>query len=653
MEKMEVHGWSVSVEFHDVLVFGSGAAGLCCASRLADLGVQDVLLLTNGIPMGTSRNTGSDKQTYYKLNVSGSVPDSVAEVAQTLFDGGACDGDIALVEAALSARCFFHLVDLGVPFVCNEYGEFVGYKTDHDPKARAASAGPLTVQEMCVALFRQIEKDGISVREGLTPVQILTEDGRVTGLLCLWQPDDRKKPEFQLFACKYLVMATGAPALLYGKSVFPASQMGASGICFEAGVKGKNLTEWQYGLASVGYRWNVSGSYQQVLPRYVSTAEDGSDVHEFLLEGFEDIPAALNATFLKGYQWPFDVTKLTPGGSSWVDLLVYRETVLRGRRVYMDFTRNPSDMDQLDCSLLSPECLRYLESSGALQRTPYERLMAINPDAVRLYRRHNIDLEREWLAVDVCAQHNNGGLSADIWWETDVRNLFAIGELNGSHGIRRPGGSALNAGQVGAFRAAERIAVRLTASGEYRNLGEEKRTAAESINKECNAVLERAALWCSRAEGVGNLGKLTSCFQKRNSSYAGFVRNRTEIEETIAEVKALLRHPERIQIANEKELPQAFRLWDMLVSTVAYLGAMLDYMQNHGLSRGSALLAEQLPEPGCVVPVDTEHLHQIQEITLDQNHDMQTNWRNVREIPDSPQWFEQVWKDSRQRGENR
>ncbi|MGI5896601.1 MAG: FAD-binding protein [Oscillospiraceae bacterium] len=701
MKAMEAHGWSVPVEVHDVIVFGSGAAGLCCAKRLADLGVRDILLLTNGIHMGTSRNTGSDKQTYYKLNVSGSTPDSVVEVAQTLVDGGACDGDAALVEAALSARCFYHLADLGVPFVRNGYGEFVGYKTDHDPKARAASAGPLTVQEMCAALFRQVERAGIPVREGMTPVKILTEDGRATGLLCLWQSADRREQEFQLFACRHLVMATGAPASLYEKSVFPESQVGASGICFEAGVRGKNLTEWQYGLASTGYRWNVSGSYQQVLPRYVSTAEDGSDVREFLLEGFDDIPATLNATFLKGYQWPFDVTKLGSGGSSWVDLLVYRETVLRGRKVYMDFTQNPFGMKQLDRSLLSPECLHYLESSGALQNTPYERLMALNPDAIQLYRSHGIDLEREWLAVDVCAQHNNGGLSADIWWETNVRNLYAIGELNGSHGIRRPGGSALNAGQVGAFRAAEQIATRLKAESAWGqekdgtsfnsnlpipqgidasaprqaaenavgggpfgfaakcpNPGAERQKpeasrVAESGNEQCSPVLERAALWCSHARGSGNLRELASYFQRRNSGYAGFVRNRTEIEQTLAEAKELLSHPERIHIAHAAELPQAFQLWDMLVSTAAYLGAMLDYIQNGGLSRGSALFAERLPEPGDVVPVDSEHRHQIQEVTLNHNFTVQTGWRGVREIPNSPQWFEQVWKDMKQKGECR
>ena len=37
-------------------------------------------------------------------------------MAQTLFDGGCVDGDIALAEAAVSTRAFFHLVDIGVPF---------------------------------------------------------------------------------------------------------------------------------------------------------------------------------------------------------------------------------------------------------------------------------------------------------------------------------------------------------------------------------------------------------------------------------------------------------------------------------------------------------------------------------------------------------
>lgn len=43
-------------------------------------------------------------------------------------------------------------------------------------------------------------------------------------------------------------------------------------------------------------------------------------------------------------------------------------------------------------------------------------------------------------------------------WQTSVAGLYAIGECAGTHGLARPGGAALNAGQVGGKRAAEEIA---------------------------------------------------------------------------------------------------------------------------------------------------------------------------------------------------
>ena len=57
-------------------------------------------------------------------------------MADTLFAGRCVDGDIALCEAALSTQCFLKLVELGVPFPRNRYGEYIGYKTDHDPRRR-------------------------------------------------------------------------------------------------------------------------------------------------------------------------------------------------------------------------------------------------------------------------------------------------------------------------------------------------------------------------------------------------------------------------------------------------------------------------------------------------------------------------------------
>ncbi len=120
--------------------------------------------------MGTSINTGSDKQTYYKLSMSGDEADSPVNMAKTYFANGAMHGDLALVESSLSPRGFLNLVNLGMPFPRDEYGQFIGYKTDHDPRQRATSIGPYTSREMCRVLISQVQSLGSqSVRSDSNP----------------------------------------------------------------------------------------------------------------------------------------------------------------------------------------------------------------------------------------------------------------------------------------------------------------------------------------------------------------------------------------------------------------------------------------------------------------------------------------------------
>lgn len=101
-------------------------------------------------------------------------------------------------------------------------------------------------------------------------VRLLTAGGKVHGLLCLDKTTEGDTAgRFVAFQCKNIIYATGGPAGIYADSVYPIGHYGATGIAFEAGVAGKNLMEWQYGLASVKPRWNVSGTYMQVLPRLI------------------------------------------------------------------------------------------------------------------------------------------------------------------------------------------------------------------------------------------------------------------------------------------------------------------------------------------------------------------------------------------------
>ena len=102
------------INTYETLVIGSGCAGYGAADCLWNRGIKNIAVLTENRVAGTSRNTGSDKQTYYKMSLSGNEGDCPMFMAQTLFDGGAMDGDTAMAEAAtsvtdssVSARSFF------------------------------------------------------------------------------------------------------------------------------------------------------------------------------------------------------------------------------------------------------------------------------------------------------------------------------------------------------------------------------------------------------------------------------------------------------------------------------------------------------------------------------------------------------------------
>ncbi|MDD3588425.1 MAG: FAD-binding protein, partial [Thermoguttaceae bacterium] len=541
----------------DVLVLGSGAAGLAAAVRLRAEGMSDIAVVTEGLHCGTSINTGSDKQTYYKQGLYGEESDSPGQMAQSYTQAGSTHGDLALTESAVSTRAFFHLVNLGVPFPQDEAGQYIGYKTDHDPRRRATSCGPYTSREMCLALIREAKSRNIAFYENRVVVKLvaveidpgLKESERtkqIVGLLAI----DTTTGELEAWRCNRLVFASGGPGGLYRSSVYPAVHTGAIGLALEAGARARNLPESQFGLASFTdvsgrtiasadsngettpapvnvFRWNVSGTFMQVLPRFISTDSDGHGEVEFLRGWFETVGQMNSNVFLKGYQWPFDVRKAL-GGSSLIDLIVYYETVVCGRRVFLEFRSNP---DGMKFDELAPEAYEYLQKSEALFGTPLERLRHMNPGAVQLYLDHGIDLSREPLEIAVCSQHNNGGLAGDTWYQSEnIAGLFPIGEVNGSHGVARPGGSALNAGQVGAFRAAQYIAHMPTPGADASSAFEE--TACAALRRQYKLML--AGIRKLNAM-PGDWRTTRNEFQGRMSRYGSHFRSLGDLRKAVQE----------------------------------------------------------------------------------------------------------------------
>jgi succinate dehydrogenase/fumarate reductase flavoprotein subunit len=644
----------------DVLIVGSGAAGYNAALHLHDRGITDLAILTEDRLEGTSRNTGSDKQTYYKLACAG-IPDSPRLMAETLFSGGT-DGDTALCEAAHSLEEFFHLVFLGVPFPHNRYGEFPGYKTDHDPLQRASSSGPYTSRHMTEGLERELIRRGIRIIDRRRVVKLLAdkESGRAYGLLCLELPPaggaGKGEYPFALYLARDIIFATGGPAGLYRETVYPPGQFGASGLLAREGVEFSNITEWQYGIGSTGFRWNLSGSYQQVIPRYVAL-DDEKGEEEFLNAYFSSPEKAWAAVFLKGYQWPFDPGKIAGEGSSLIDCAIYAEKRLKGKRICLDFTRNPEGFDPAG---IGETARSYLEQSGALEGgTPVGRLMRLNPQAYELYRSRGIDLAKDPLEIDVLPQHHNGGAAVDIWWESSLKHLFVIGECAGTHGVRRPGGSALNAGQVGGLRASLRIAARRAAPPEpdgfrFEDLpGLREKIAAEL--EEFEGEFRRPDLipgggegGAGQAGGAKSPGELLEELQSLNSAGAAFLRSPAGISEALGRLGEIGRSP----VAwGPGELPLLFRFRETLIMSRLLQEAIRYYLEKGGKSRGSYLVLDAPGGNAFRGPVEADTV--FGDRVISSRYDpatgtVHTGDRPVRPLPDSDIWFERVWRDFRE-----
>ena len=596
--------------FFDNVIVGSGCAAYNAADILAGAG-KETAVVTEGKNIGTSRNAGSDKQTYYKLSVSGNSADSVYAMAEKLFSGGCADGDVAFCEAAGSVECFYKLVSSGVKFPRNEYGEYVGYKTDHDDSVRATSAGPYTSRDMTVALEKSALNNGAKLFDGFTVVKIVVSEGRARGVIAVEKAfaDDLG---LCFFGCNHLIIATGGPGELYEDTVYPFGQSGALGLLIDAGVNMCNLAEWQYGLSSVKFRWNVSGSYQQVIPRYISV-KDGKQ-REFLSDYTDK--NVFDLIFLKGYQWPFDAAKAEE--SSVIDIAVYSEKQ-KGARVYLDYTVNP---DGFSLSKTGKEARDYLERCGVYGNTPYERLTELNPSAAKLFKEHGIDLEKEPLEIAVSAQHHNGGADVDVNYLTCVNALYVAGEAAGTLGITRPGGSALNACMVGSMRAARHILSL-----------ESQPVDTEKMLQQAEADARQIRDFVKKSVGVSTLKQEKSFLRKLMSARFSFLRDEGKMREGLKTVEEKLLNFSLNNKCGQNETAELFKNYYALISARAVCLSMLICATDAG-SRGGALVTSD----GKVKPEDLSF--RDKKLIYSSG---KTFYRSVRSLPEPDETFEKVW----------
>jgi len=673
MKTKKINKRTVKIHNYSTIIVGAGAAGMNCAVHLYEFmsqkGVKNaqkrIAVITAGLGLGASRMSGSDKQTYYKMGTSPNVADSAEEFAKSLTAAGCAHGDLTLDEAIGSLREFYHLVQAGVPFPHDPMGSYIGYKTDHDPYERATSAGPKTSRFMSQCLQAQVERYGIAIFDNQEMVKLLTagegSSKRTIGVVTVDNKAvSKSKYSINVYLAANVVLAAGGPGALYETSVYPPGQIGIHGLAFEAGLAAENLTESQFGLASTKFRWNVSGTYMQVIPRIFSTDAKGKDEQEFLTKFFPTMSKMATDIFLKGYQWPFDPQRIENLQSSLVDILVFNENQ-KGRRVFMDFKKNPAagpSMKPFDLNDLEPEALTYLQKTGALQKTPIERLAHMNPLAIDIYKENGIDLYTEPLEISVCSQHNNGGFGVNRWWQSSIPHTFVIGEMAGTHGVKRPGGSALNSGQTGGLRAAEYIANAYGADApDYKD--------SESVISEQLADCVDKLNGIAASKGKRTPDDVIKEIQHRMTTFGGHIRRLESAKAALADAVKLCNSIQNngFKLAGPKDLVTAVQARHLALACVGYLKAITVLLEKGSGSRGSHLV---LAEDGIEIhpdvidkatgkplrfkPENKDLRNSIVQIWYDPKSQDLFAVKNipVRPMPTDRKAFEPAWQDYRE-----
>lgn len=408
-------GWTADA---DVLVVGSGIAGLTCALRLREH-VDSVLLVTK-----TELSAGSTTWAQGGIAAALAPEDSPAEhLDDTLVAGvGLCDEsavEILVTEGPARVR---ELVGLGARFDTDEAGEITLTREGGHHRDRIAHAGgDATGAEISRALIAQLEAvradPGIEVIENALVVDLLTSaEGSVCGAT-VHVIGEGEIDGVGAARARAVVLATGGLGQIYSATTNPPVATGdGMAVALRAGAALADLEFVQFHPTVMHLGAQASG--QQPL---VSEAVRGEGA--VLIDGSGE-------AFMAGVH---PMADLAP-----------RDVVARAILERMEATG--ADHVYLDARALGGEFLE--------QRFP---------TIVARCRELGIDPATEPIPVAPAQHYASGGVRTDLRGRTNLPGLYACGEVSctGVHGANRLASNSLLEGLVFAHRIAEDLVERL------------------------------------------------------------------------------------------------------------------------------------------------------------------------------------------------
>ncbi len=199
----------MAIRTHDVVIVGSGLAGLRAATELA--GKLDVAVVSKVYP---TRSHSGAAQGGIAASLGNEEPDSWEWHMYDTVKGGdyLTDQDAAEVLAQDAPRAVYELEHLGVPFNRTAEGKiaqrpFGGHTSEFGKKAvkRACHAADRTGRVILDTLYGDALRKGIKVYPEFQMMDLLVNDGRVAGVVA----HELATGELHVLRAKAVLLATG------------------------------------------------------------------------------------------------------------------------------------------------------------------------------------------------------------------------------------------------------------------------------------------------------------------------------------------------------------------------------------------------------------------------------------------------------------
>ncbi|MHC3819156.1 L-aspartate oxidase [Streptomyces sp. DT9] len=410
-------GWSIDA---DVVVVGSGVAGLTAALRCVAAGLATVVVTKARLDDGSTRWAQGGVAAALG---EGDTPEQ--HLDDTLVAGaGLCDAEAVRTLVTEGPDAVRRLIGTGAHFDTADDGTIaLGREGGHHRRRIAHAGGDATGAEISRALVEAVREAALHTVENALVLDLLTDDEGRTAGVTLHVMGEGQHDGVGAVNAPAVILATGGMGQVFSATTNPPVATGDGvALALRAGAEVSDLEFVQFHPTVLFLGSGAEG--QQPL---VSEAVRGEGAH---------LVDAHGTRFMLGQH---EMAELAPRDI--VAKAITRQMQLHGtEHMYLDARHFGAEMWEQHFPTILAAC-----------------------------RAHGIDPVTEPIPVAPAAHHASGGIRTDLRGRTTVPGLYACGEVacTGVHGANRLASNSLLEGLVFAERiAADIVADRPRAGAE-------------------------------------------------------------------------------------------------------------------------------------------------------------------------------------------